>query len=130
MDKIVPKEDTKQWTPAEYDLRFERIITNISKNTIYIDNPVVMAMDIVYGGGEIYQYNFNGRISHCGIEDIYLQSEYETDTSENHGWDAISLNRVENSWVRNVTAKFFGYSCVNLGNHSKWITWTAANHWT
>jgi hypothetical protein len=29
---------------------------------------------------------------------------------------------VENSWVRNVTARYFGYSCVNLGSQSKWIT--------
>jgi hypothetical protein len=122
MDKILPKEDTKQWTPKEYDLKFERIITKISGNKIFLDNPVVMALDRNYGGGEIYRYTFDGRISNCGIENIYLRSEYESDTAENHGWDAVSFNRVENGWVRNVTAQFFGYSCVNLGNFSKWIT--------
>lgn len=122
MDKIVPKEDTKQWTTADYDLGFERIITKISGNTIYVDNPVVMAMETQYGGGEIFKYSFDGRISKCGIENMYLESEYESDTAENHGWDAIGFNRIENGWIRNVTAKYFGYSCVNLGYQSKWIT--------
>jgi hypothetical protein len=122
MDKIAAREGNKQWTVKEYDLEFERIITNISGNTIYIDNPVVMQMEVQYGGGEIYKYTFNGRISKVGIEDLYLQSEYETDTSENHGWDAINFNRIENGWVKNVTARFFGYSCVDLGDKSKWIT--------
>ncbi len=122
MDKIVPKEDTRQWTPKEYDLKFERIITKISGNRIFLDNPVVMALDSNYGGGEIYRYNFAGRINNCGIENMYLRSEFESDTAENHGWDAVNFNRVENGWIRNVTAQFFGYSCVNLGNFSKWIT--------
>ncbi|GAB2812812.1 hypothetical protein GCM10027043_10580 [Ferruginibacter profundus] len=122
MDKIEPKSDTRQWTAAEYDLKFERIITKISGNTITIDNPVVMSMETQYGGGEIFKYNFDGRISGCGIENLYLESEFETDTAENHGWDAISFNSIENGWITNVTSKYFGYSCVNLGNQSKWIT--------
>jgi hypothetical protein len=122
MDKIVPKEDTKQWTAAEYDCSFERIITKVSKNKIYIDNPIVMAMETQYGGGEIFKYSFTGRIAQCGIENLYLESEYESDTAENHGWDAIGFNRVENGWIRNVSSRYFGYSCVNLGNQSKWIT--------
>jgi hypothetical protein len=122
MDRIEPKSDTKQRTAAAYNGLFERIITGIKGNTIYIDNPVVMAMEARYGGGEIFKYSFDGRISKVGIEEMYVESEFETDTSENHGWDAISLNRIENGWVRNVTARYFGYSCVNLGDQSKWIT--------
>jgi len=122
MNQIVPKEDTKQWAAADYDLTYERIITKISGNTIYIDNPIVMAMETQYGGGKIYKYNFEGRISQCAIEDLFMESEFESDTAENHGWDAISFNRIENGWIKNVTSKYFGYSCVNLGNQSKWIT--------
>ncbi len=127
MDKIVPREGTKQWTAKEFDFEFERIITNIAGNTIYIDNPVVMQMETPYGGGEIYKYTFKGRIAKVGIEDLYLESEYESDTAENHGWNAVHFNSIENGWVRNVTARFFGYSCVNLDYKSKWIT---ADHCT
>lgn len=40
-------------TPEEYNLAFEREITKVEGDRIYIDNPVVMQMDAKYGGGEI-----------------------------------------------------------------------------
>ena len=122
MDVIEERDGTKQWQAKEYDLQFERIITKVEGNKIFIDNPIVLAMETKYGGGEIYKYSFDGRISHVGIENIYFESEFESDTAENHGWDAIAFNKIENSWVRNVTAKYFGYSCVNLGGLAKNIS--------
>jgi hypothetical protein len=64
MNQIEERDGTKQWQPKEYDLQFERVITKIEGNKIFIDNPIVMAMEIKYGGGEIYKYSFDGRISH------------------------------------------------------------------
>ncbi len=122
MDQIEGRNGTRQWQAKEYDFSFERIITKIEGDKIFIDNPVVMPMETKYGGAEIYKYNFEGRINHVGIENLYCESEFETDTSENHGWDAISFNKIENSWVSNVTAKHFGYSCVNLGGNAKNIS--------
>lgn len=122
MDQIDAREGTVQWKAEEYDLHFERKITAVNGNQITIDNPIVMAMETQYGGGEIYKYTFNGRINEVGIEDLLLESAYQTDIDENHGWDAVSLNRVENAWVSNVTSKYFGYSCVNLGANSKQVT--------
>jgi hypothetical protein len=122
MDVIEERDGTKQWQPKEYDLQFERIITKVEGNKIFIDNPIVMVMETKYGGGEIYKYSFDGRINHVGIENIYCESEFESDTAENHGWDAIAFNKLENSWVRNVTSKYFGYSCVNLGGLAKNIS--------
>jgi hypothetical protein len=124
MDQIEERNGTKQWKASEYNLSFERKITRIEGNKIFIDNPVVMQMEPRYGGGEIFKYSFNGRIGHIGIENLYCESEFLTDTSENHGWDAIHFDKVENGWVKNVTSKYFGYSCVNLDNESRNITVT------
>src|SRR6185503_12950565 len=52
MDKIEERNGTKQWQAREYDLQFERMITRIEGNKIFIDNPVVLAMETKYGGGE------------------------------------------------------------------------------
>lgn len=122
MDQIEAREGTKQWQPAEYDLRFERTIVKIEGNRVYIDNPIVMAMEAQYGGGQIYRYSFEGRIRHVGVEDLYCESVYASDTAEDHAWDAIKFNRIENGWVRNVTARHFGYSCVNLAPQAKLVT--------
>jgi len=122
MDQIVERQGTKQWQPEEYNLRFERVITKIEGNKVFIDNPIVMPLETKYGGGEVFKYTFNGRINHVGIENIYFESEFEKDTSENHAWDAIKFSKIENSWVRNVTAKYFAYSCVNLAQTAKNIS--------
>ncbi|RZL50627.1 MAG: hypothetical protein EOP00_03455 [Pedobacter sp.] len=122
MDQIADKPGLVQWKAEDYNLEFERIITAIKGKTITIDNPIVMAMETQYGGGEIYRYTFDGRIDEVGIENLALESEYVSETAEDHGWDAISFNRIENSWISNVTSKYFGYSCVNLGGLSKQIT--------
>ncbi len=122
MDQIEERDGTKQWQPKEYDFRFERVITKIEGNKIFIDNPVVMAMETKYGGAEIYKYSFDGRISHVGIEDLYCESEFASDTAENHAWNAITFDKIEQAWIRNVTAKYFGYSCVNLESGAKNIS--------
>jgi len=122
MDQIEERNGTKQWKPAEYNLQYEREIVKIEGNKIFIDNSIVMAMETKYGGGEIYKYSFEGRISNVGIENLYCESEYETDTSENHSWDAVHFDKIENSWVRNVTAKYFAYSCVHLDAWAKNIS--------
>lgn len=122
MDQIPPGEGTVQWSPKDYNLRFERIITSIKGKTIFIDQPIVMAMETKYGGGEIFQYRFDGRISEVGVENLYCESEFASETDENHGWDAIAFNKLENGWIRGVTSRYFGYSCVNLGQDSRNIT--------
>jgi hypothetical protein len=123
MDQITVRDSaTKQWQPQAFNLQFERAITRIDGNTVFIDNPIVMAMEEQYGGGEIYAYHFDGRINNVGIENLHCSSEYEGDEDEDHGWNAIEMNKIENGWVKNVTAKYFGFACVNLGNWAKNIT--------
>ncbi len=52
MDQIEVRDSTtRQWAPAEYNLHYERTITKIKNKKIYIDYPVVMAMENKYGGG-------------------------------------------------------------------------------
>ena len=125
MDQIVERQGTKQWQGGgEYDLKFERKITKIIGNTISIDNPIVMAMETKYGGGEIYKSSFEGRISEVGVENIRFESEFAHDTDENHAWVAVEINKAENCWVKNVVSYYFANSCVSVGKDAKYITVT------
>jgi len=124
MDQIEARGGTKQWQPKEYNLQYERAVTKVEGNKIFIDNPVVMAMEPKYGGGEIFKYNFDGRINHIGVENLACESAFTSDTAENHAWDAVSFDKIENGWVRNVTAKYFAYACVHLNEWAKNITVT------
>ncbi|WP_343701468.1 hypothetical protein [Chitinophaga sp.] len=122
MDQIEARQGTKQWQPREYDLRYERTITKIEGNKVTLDNPVVMPLETRYGGGELYKYTFDGRIRHVGVEDLLCESAFDSDTAENHAWDAVAFGKAEHCWVKGVTARYFGYSCVNLKRDARNIS--------
>ncbi|OKL42200.1 hypothetical protein A3841_07495 [Pontibacter flavimaris] len=122
MDQIEARHNTKQWQAQEYSLAFERTITKIDGDKVYLDNPIVMTMESKYGGGEVYKYTFEDRISEVGVEHIRFESAYASDTDEDHGWMAVSMDKVENAWVRNTTSRYFGYAAVSLGSLAKQIT--------
>lgn len=122
MDRIVERQGTRQWKAADYNLSYEREVMAVAGDKITVDNPVVMAMEAQYGGGEIFKYEYKGRLKEVGIEGILFQSDYASDTDEDHGWIAVEFDRIENGWVSEVTSRFFGYSCVSLGEGAKNIT--------
>ena len=122
MDQIVEREGTKQWRADGYNFYFERIITAIDGSKVYIDYPVVMQMEKKYGGGYLMKYEFNGRITKCGIENLSMQSTYSGEFDEDHGWTAIQFSKTGQSWVRNVVSRYFGFGCVSIDSDSRNIS--------
>lgn len=102
------------WTPSDYTIDHERLITAISGNTVSIDIPIVDVMEGVYGGGSISKIQSSRRISHCGVENMRIQSFYDSNTDESHAWTAVRLNDSENCWVKEVTGQYLAYSTVNI----------------
>lgn len=125
MDQIEQRSGGKkivQWSVENHNLSYERRIDHIDGDTLFIDNPIVMEMEDKYGGGYIYKFKHNGRIHQCGIENLMMKSEYASETDENHGWNAIKLDNAADCWVKNIVAKHFGYSAVNIGTTSRNIS--------
>ena len=102
------------WTPGSYTIDHERMITEISGNTITIDIPIVDVIEDLYGGGTISKIESSRRISHCGVENMRIQSFYDRDVDEAHAWTAIRLRDSENCWVKQVTGQFLAYATVNI----------------
>ena len=122
MDQIVERKGTRQWTAQEYNLSFEREIVKIEGNRVYIDNPIVMQMEDKYGGGEIFKYSFEGRISEVGVSNMCLESEFEHYEDNQHGWIGVQFDKVENCWARNLTCRYMGYSAVSCERFAKNVT--------
>jgi hypothetical protein len=119
------------WTGRNVDM--DRTITHISGNVITIDAPITHALERSplrnYGGGTIGKYAAAGRISNVGVEYITGESTFDPTLlsgsdriDENHAEHFIGVDGVINGWVRNVTSKYYGYSCVNMTGPSKWVT--------
>ncbi|MBN2281111.1 MAG: hypothetical protein JXQ65_11060 [Candidatus Marinimicrobia bacterium] len=124
MDRIPPRKDGRkieQWPAVVYFFDFERNITNIDGNTLTLDAPIVMAIERQYNSGKVWRVTANNRLSDIGIENIDMVSVYQGSEDENHGWTAIKMDFLENAWVRNVTSRHFGYSCVELGRQTRLI---------
>jgi hypothetical protein len=125
MDQIeVKDENTHQWEPGSYDMRFRRAVVGIDGDRISIDAPLVQAIESRFGGGSIYRYFDLGRIERVGVENIRGISEFDDSihdkrhageyADEDHGWNLITVNHARDGWVRDVTSVHFGYSCVYL----------------
>lgn len=112
------------WKEGDTDLFWDRNITNILGNQITVDVPLTVAIDQTYGGGKVLTYKWNGRISDCGVENLTLVSDYDTNYSkdENHSWTGVSIENAENCWVRRVNFKHFAGSAVFAQQTSSKVT--------
>lgn len=112
------------WKPGNLDIYWERKVVKINGNEITIDVPITTALDKKYGGATVCLQNRDGRIFNCGLENIQLISEYDETNlkDENHRWMAVTMENIENSWVRRVVFRHFAGSAVYALNTSKQIT--------
>ena len=136
MDQIPQNAENKvkQWTPSGYNLRSSRKVVRISADTVFLDNPVVMSLNDIYGvenRGSLQKVSCT-RISECGVENIKLVSEFDDSLmddqgnhiDEDHCWSAISIHAAQHCWVKNVTTQHFGYCAVLMTNGARYITVT------
>eukprot|EP01136_Pigoraptor_vietnamica_P030212 Opistho-1_new@89168 len=112
------------WKPGTRDLHWDRKIISLDGNTITIDAPITTALDSKFGGATVAKYSWNGRISQAGIENIKLQSTYHQENikDEYHRWNAISMENVQDAWVRQVVFPHFAGSAVYVAESAKRIT--------
>jgi hypothetical protein len=105
---------TLGWKPGERDIIWDRKITAVVGTAITIDAPITTALDAKFGGGTISKYNWAGRIQQVGIENLRMQSAYDTQNpkDEAHRWMAVTLENVRDAWVRQVTFEHFAGSAV------------------
>lgn len=124
---------TIQWKAGSKDLAFERKIRSVKKNEITLDIPLTNAFQQEFGGGKIYKYTYDKRITQCGVENLYgmctfdetVKDKYnglgEYYSDENHANIFIALRTVENAWIRKVSVEHFD-CCVATGLGTKYIT--------
>ena len=125
MDKIPDRPDgtpSTQWTPNSGQ-QFERTVTAVTGSTkVSLDVPLTNALESGYTHAVVWKYSFAQRISEAGVEDLSANGE---DMESDPGWHdsgyfdsgLVTVDRAQDSWVRNVSAYRFG-SAYNLGNQA------------
>ncbi len=125
MDQIKLKKGGKQWSPKAYVLRWQSRIVSIKGDVLTLDTPVICSLERRYGGGAVYACTTDTRGRAAAVESIRLVSIYQQGAEtkdERHAWDAIRIDSLTDSWVRDVTALHFADSCVNIGQRASRVT--------
>ncbi|KEO74254.1 DUF6298 domain-containing protein [Anditalea andensis] len=112
------------WKPGDHDLKWDRTIVSKIGSMVELDVPITTAIDINFGGGYIIPYQWNGRIENIGIENLSLSSTYDTSNpkDEAHRWMGITMENVQDSWVRQVNFENFAGSAVAIYSSGRRIT--------
>ena len=113
------------WRPGSRNIQWERRITAIADNTITVDAPITTALETRFGGGRIQKLTqWPGRLRQVGIEGLTLES-IPTSThpkDEDHAWVGITMENVQDAWVRQLTFRKFAGSAVMLTETTKNVT--------
>ena len=114
------------WAPGSRNLIWDRTIESVdaARKQITVDAPITTALERRYGGGTVARIASNPPLTHVGIEALTLESEFDPvrPRDEDHSWTAISLDRVEDAFVRGVTVRNFAGSAVRVGQRARRVT--------
>lgn len=112
------------WKPGGQDIYWDRTVVSVDGNKITFDAPITTALDKNYGGGFVIPYEWNGRIENVGVENLSLTSEYDVNNlkDEAHSWMAVTMENVQDAWVRNIIFRHFAGSAVYVLETAKRVT--------
>jgi hypothetical protein len=114
------------WAQGSRNLIWDRTITAVdaARKQLTVDAPITTAIERRYGGGTVERVASNLPVAHVGIEGVALESEFNAarPRDEDHSWIAVSLDRVEDAWVRGVVARHFAGSAVRVGQRVRRVT--------
>jgi len=109
--------DGKAWTPdSSRDLVWQRTITRIEGDKIYIDAPVTTAIETEWGnGGTVRSYNLPNQLHNVGVENLRIQSlDNREVNNESRTATAVRFDRVADGFMRNVETWHFPLAAVAI----------------
>lgn len=112
------------WKPGEIDLWWDRIVEREQGNKLCLNVPITMPLDPLYGSSQVVVYQWPGRISKSGVENLTMVSDYDRryPRDEDHAWTGVSVENAEHCWVSNVRFRHFAGSAVILQPTASSIT--------
>jgi hypothetical protein len=112
------------WKSRSRDLVWDRIVKSVEGNLVTIDVPITTAIQKEFGGGRVEGYSWPGRISEVGIENLRCESAVDASNpkDESHSWMGITMENVQNAWVRQLAFSHFAGSAVALYESCRGVT--------
>lgn len=113
-----------RWHPGSRDILWERTLVSVHDGEVTWDVPLTTALDQELGGGWLAVLEWPGRIRQVGIENLRLESGADPARpwDEDHAWHGITMESVEDAWIRRVTFRHFAGGAVLLTETTRRIT--------
>ncbi len=130
-----PSRDLKSswldWKPGMIHLTWHRTIDSIDGRALTLDAPLPYRLDpalapVTVAIDERFTPEGAHPIQHCGVENLTIDSTFDeaNPRDEEHAWDGIRMDQVEDAWVRNVRFRHLSGSAVALWEQARRITVT------
>lgn len=112
------------WKPGEMDVRWSRRVVETKGNTLTVDVPLTVALDKKWGEAYLVKYSWPGRISDCGVENITLLADSNSDNAmnEDHAWEGVYIDNAMDCWVRMTDFKGLAGSAVIVHRGAQQVT--------
>lgn len=112
------------WKPRAMDIQWERTVTRVDEQAIEFDVPLTCSMDSKLVSGLVRSIRWPERIRNVGIESLQLVSVSDSPNPKNeeHAWDAISIEKACDVWVRDISTQGFAGSTVSILETAKRVT--------
>ena len=105
------------WKPGSRDVRWEHRVVGIEGSAITLNAPITTALEQRFGGARVETFEWPGRISNIGVENLSLQG-----AGENSSWCGVTIEKVEDAWVRQMRFSKFPGSAVALWESTRNVT--------
>lgn len=101
-----------KWTPGSMDLHWVRRIKAVDGRRLTFDAPIYNHLDRSLTISTVAPVTARNLVTESGVESLRVDVETKGGEDENHAWNAIGVFGADNSWVRSVKTRYFGYAGV------------------
>lgn len=121
---VAPARQQFAWKLPAMALTWERTVVRVDGARVQLDAPLTTALDAKLGPGTLARVTTAGRLRQIGVENLRCESEFDAANplDEQHAWEAVSFDGVEDAWIDRVTAVHFAGSAFLLGPAARRVT--------
>ncbi|HEX9297340.1 MAG TPA: hypothetical protein VF881_15970 [Polyangiaceae bacterium] len=104
------------WTVDVGPITYNRRVVAKSGNRITLDAPIFNHLDGRLTQSFVFKTYRTNIVSHVGIENLMVDTEYSLQNVESHPLDAIDIIGAEDSFIRDTSTYRFVYAGVRIQN--------------
>lgn len=112
------------WRPGTINIRWLRTVTAVTGQSLTLDVPLTSAIDASLTKALVHPCDRSTVLRHVGVENLACVSEFNAANSrdEDHSWNGVTFDNVQDGWVRQVSFRGFCGSAVSVLDACRRIT--------